>query len=63
LSLEQAHAAARAKADVSIDPADHAYANALASALVAQQWRHDRHHRDVPGHTDDLPPWSAATDQ
>jgi hypothetical protein len=62
LSLEAAHAAARAKADTSLDPADHRYALALEGALLARKWRHDRDHRDVPGHTDDLPPWSAVSD-
>jgi hypothetical protein len=57
LSLEQAHAAARAKADTSLDPADHRYANALAAVLTARQWRHDREH-DPVAPTDGIPPWS-----
>ncbi|HVQ86534.1 MAG TPA: hypothetical protein VMS84_17575 [Mycobacterium sp.] len=57
MSLEAAHAAARAKADTSLDPADHRYANALAAALAARKWLHDRH-RDPVAPTDDIAPWS-----
>jgi hypothetical protein len=58
MTIEEAAAAARARADVSIDPADHALANALESIITARQWRRDRD-RDPVGRTDDLPAWSA----
>jgi hypothetical protein len=58
MSLEEAVKRARAKADTSIDPHDHAIALAMEGALAAKRLNAKHAANPPAGDTSDLPPWS-----